>query len=128
EGVPGGTVGGVEGGAASPPPGVTTMQFSTTDMVPPKLIAGRQPSYTVYAKEACVEGRVIARCTLTEDGVLVDCRIVKGLPFLDKEVLDALATHRYTPVLYKGKPQRVYYTFPFRFRIHDTPPPPAAAP
>jgi TonB family protein len=99
-------------------------------MTPPRLIEGKWPAYSDEAKALGAHGKVIARCTLTEEGVLVDCRIIKSLPPLDQAVLDALATRRYTPTCYKGHPQRVYYTFPFNFDLGPpiAMPPPIAVP
>jgi protein TonB len=130
----GGEPGGVVGSATEPslgdvlrgtglaPPSTATLPFGE-GMTRPVLLSGRQPQYTAEALDAKVEGKVIARCTITREGRLVACKIIKGLPGLDNEVLAALATQRYRPVLYQGKPQAVFYTLPFRFKL-DAPPPP----
>ena len=123
-GVPGGVVGGVPGGQPTPSAGAV-IPFGQ-EMEPPVLIAGRQPQYTAEAVNAGIEGSVLARCVITTEGRLVDCRIVKSIPLLDQEVLAALATRRYRPVLYQGHPQAVFYTLPFRFRLPAPVPPPAA--
>jgi protein TonB len=52
---------------------------------------------------------VIAKCTITTSGSLESCRIIKGLPFMDKPILDALSKRRYTPVMSKGSPVAVEY-------------------
>ena len=44
-------------------------------------------------------------------GFLESCRIIKGLPFMDKPMLDALSQRKYTPVMYNGKPVAVQYVF-----------------
>lgn len=99
------------------PPHGSTIPFGE-GMTPPRLVSGSPtPAYTQKAREICVEGKVIARCTLTEDGLLIDCDVLQSVPYLDESVLTNLAQRRYTPVLYKGKPQRVYYTFPINFRL-----------
>jgi protein TonB len=123
-GVVGGVVGGVIGGQlgsptpvpSTPPP--TTMTYDSGTMTPPVMQSGASsPTYSREAREAKVEGKVIARCTITEDGRLVDCRIIKSLPFLDEVVLATLAARKYSPVMYQGRAQRVYYTFPFAFKL-----------
>jgi protein TonB len=123
-GVVGGVVGGVIGGQLGSPtpvpttPPMTTMTYDSGTMTPPSLQSGSaSPVYTREAREAKVEGKVIARCTITEEGRLVDCRIIKSLPFLDEVVLANLAARKYSPVMYQGRPQRVYYTFPFNFKL-----------
>ncbi len=87
-------------------------------MTAPVLTGGQsQPQYTREAMEAKVEGKVIARCTITLTGTLTDCRIIKSLPFLDQAVLATLAGQRYSPVMYQGHPQSVFYTLTFRFKL-----------
>lgn len=119
-GVPGGTVGGTGTGpvTAAPPPPPSTMQYDSGGMSPVRLVSGAAAvAYTREAREAKVEGRVIARCTITETGTLEACRIVKGLPHLDQVVLASLQSRRYAPILYQGRPVRVYFTFPFTFKL-----------
>ena len=75
------------------------------------MISGRDPSYPREAREAKVSGTMIVRCTITTAGSLTGCRVLKGLPFMDGPVLSAMAARRYTPVLLRGKPVNVDYTF-----------------
>ena len=120
-GVVGGVIGGVLGGTlggtlGSQTPTNTTLSFGE-GMTPPVMQSGGQPVYPREALEAKVEGKVIAKCTITEDGHLVDCRIIKGLPFMDGPVLSSLASRKYSPVMFQGRAVRVYYTFPFTFKM-----------
>lgn len=88
------------------------------DLTPPSLLSGpAHPMYTREALESCTEGRVIARCTITTEGRLVDCDIIQSVPHLDDIVLDTLSRQRYSPVMFQGHPQSVYYTLPFTFRL-----------
>jgi protein TonB len=75
----------------------------------PTLLAGGDIVYPREAIAATIAGTIISKCTITTDGTLRNCRIIKGLPFLDKAALDALGTRRYTPVSYQGKPVAVEY-------------------
>jgi TonB family protein len=98
-------------------PMVVTIPFGA-DMIPPALLSGpAHPTFTRAALENCTEGKVIARCTITTEGKLVDCDIIKSVPHLDQAVLDTLSGQRYSPVLYRGQPQSVYYTLTFRFKL-----------
>ena len=81
------------------------------DMSQPKLISSVDPVFPREAILARVEGTVIAKCTITTSGSLEGCRIIKGLPFMDRPMLDALSQRRYTPVIYKGSPVAVQYVF-----------------
>jgi TonB family protein len=81
------------------------------EMTRPTLISGGELSYPREAMVAGVSGTIIAKCTISVEGALRNCRIIKGLPFLDKAALDVLATRRYSPVTYQGKAVSVEYVF-----------------
>ena len=89
------------------------MSFSG-GMTRPMLLSGRDPIYTAQAREAKVEGTMVARCTITTAGSVTNCRILKSLPHMEKSVLDALYSRRYTPVMWEGKPVAVNYVFNIR--------------
>jgi len=78
------------------------------------MLAGHDPVYTREAREARVEGTAVAKCTITAQGSVTSCRVIKSLPFMEKSVLDALYSRRYTPVLWEGKPVAVSYVFNIR--------------
>lgn len=113
-GVVGGKIGGVEGGVV----GGTGTVMPTNAVLPfgagmdrPKKLSGRDPEYSREALAAGVEGMMIVRCIIEIDGKLQDCKVIKSLPYMEDAVMSALATHRYTPVMFQGRPQRVNYTF-----------------
>jgi serine/threonine-protein kinase len=81
------------------------------EMSRPTLISGGELSYPREAILAGVSGTIVTKCTVTAEGTLRNCRIIKGLPFLDKAALDVLATRRYSPVTYQGKAVSVEYVF-----------------
>nr|WP_240807687.1 energy transducer TonB [Polyangium spumosum] len=84
----------------------------------PVLIGGpAQPPYPNEARSARVEGTVIAQCTITTEGRLRDCRILKGHPFLDSAVNTTLAQQRYSPMTYGGRPVSVRYNLTFKFKL-----------
>jgi len=84
------------------------------EMTRPALISGGELLYPREAIVAGVSGTIIAKCTITAEGALRNCRIIKGLPFLDRAALDVLATRRYSPVTYQGKAVSVEYVFNFK--------------
>jgi len=90
------------------------------EMTRPTLVSGSELVYPREAIVAGVAGTIIAKCTITVEGTVRNCRIIKGLPFLDKATLDTLATRRYSPVIYQGKPVSVEYVF----NLKVAPPPP----
>lgn len=80
-------------------------------MARPVALSAPSVTYTREARQARVEGTVLARCVITTSGSLTGCRIVKGLPYMDAAVLSALASSRYRPITYEGRPVNVDYVF-----------------
>lgn len=83
-------------------------------MTRPKLIDMVEPQFTREARDANVKGLFLAKCVITTQGTLQNCRILKGLPLMNEAVLSALARWRYTPVIYQGKPVAVDYVIQVR--------------
>jgi outer membrane biosynthesis protein TonB len=46
-----------------------------------------------------------------------ECKVIKGVPFLDAIAVDALSKSRFTPVMYRGQPAAVQYLFTFNFKL-----------
>jgi periplasmic protein TonB len=126
-GVPGGTPGGVAGGTLGGVVGGTlggtvggrvqaALPFGA-GMTRPTQIAGEQPEYTREAIAARVEGKVLVRCVITSKGAIEDCKLIKGVPMLDKIAIDALRASRFTPVTYQGRAEAVQYLFTFNFKL-----------
>ncbi len=118
-GVKGGVVGGVLGGTLGGT-GTGTVAFGE-GMTRPVLISGPggtpYPQYTPQAREAGVEGLMIVKCTITAQGAVTSCQIIKPVPHLETAVLEWLAGAKYSPVTFQGRPQQVSYTFNFRFKL-----------
>ena len=93
-------------------------------MAEPVLLEGSEVSYSLHALAAGAEGRVSAGCTITEEGRVVDCAVLKSdVPALDDAVLAALQGRIYCPATKDAWPVSVYKTFNFRFRLTDDAPP-----
>lgn len=86
-------------------------------MTRPVLLDGDDPVYTQAAREAHVEGVMIVKCVITVAGNLERCRIIKGLPHMEDEVLRALGTRRYKAVTLDGAPLAVNYVFHIQLRF-----------
>lgn len=93
---------------AATAPEVLLFQDGMTRPVP---ILAPTVTYTREARQAKVEGTVLARCVLTTAGTPTDCRILKGVSHLNTAVLSALASSRYTPIMFQGRPVNVEYVF-----------------
>jgi TonB family protein len=96
---------------APPPPAPVAVEFNEATMVGPAMISGPEPEYTQDAIERGVQGQMTVRCVIAHDGAVRSCRVLKGLPFMNTSVVDALERRRYHPATTHGKPVDVYYTF-----------------
>ncbi|MFB1479641.1 TonB family protein [Corallococcus sp. RDP092CA] len=101
---------------ANVPTGTDVLPFQG-GMTPPRLLSGSQFSYTLEARRAGVEGMIIAKCVITTEGRVRDCRIIKGLPFMDDAVLETLSSRRYQPLTFQGRPVNVSYTFNIKLKL-----------
>jgi TonB family protein len=88
------------------------------DMTRPRRLSGNMPVYSAEAREAKVQGTLVARCTITAEGIVKNCKIVASLPPMDAAALDALATWRFEPMRFLGRAVYTTYTVPFRFDPH----------
>jgi protein TonB len=78
---------------------------------PVLLDQGRTPTYTPEALEAHVEGSMTVRCLVTLEGRLRECQALNPVPYMERAVVEALMTRRYSPARDHGAPVEVFYTF-----------------
>jgi protein TonB len=115
-GVLGAVFTGLPTGTASGGTGEDVLPFGS-GMTRPELLAGGDLQYTREALEARVEGSIVAKCVITREGEVENCRIIKGLPHMDEAVLSSLTHRRYRPVTFQGNPVSVSYTFNVRLEM-----------
>jgi TonB family protein len=87
--------------------------------------------YPVSAQEAAMQGRVIVRFVVGEDGAIRDVEVTRSLdPACDAEAVRVIKKMpKWTPGKVKGEPVAVYYVLPVMFKLSGgkkdaTPPPP----
>jgi hypothetical protein len=102
-------------------PGPVQVMREPDDVVPfhrgmsaPRRLWGRLPELPPEAIEQRIGGLGLARCTITREGRVKDCCIMKSLPFVDAAFLRSLLRSRYTPGLSEGQPISLRYTFTVR--------------
>ncbi|HYV47984.1 MAG TPA: energy transducer TonB [Myxococcaceae bacterium] len=78
---------------------------------PVLLQRGREPDYTQEALEAHVQGLMTVECVVTLEGRLQQCHALQSLPYMERAVVDALMTRRYTPATLHGHALPVRYVF-----------------
>jgi protein TonB len=118
EGVVGGAVGGEAGGASravvqAPAP----LEFNESSMKRPVFISGPDLAYTRRALDRAIEGLMIVKCVVTVEGIVRDCHVLTGLPYMDDAVVDALQHRRYQPATLGGKPVEVKYVFRINLKL-----------
>jgi TonB family protein len=86
-------------------------------MTKPERIAGAEPVYPMTARQRGVEGTVVMRCVLSEQGLAQNCTILKSPAYLDDAVLAAADSWRFTPVKWQGRAVSVNYVFKYKFRL-----------
>jgi len=76
-------------------------------------------TYPAIAQENGINGSVWIQFIIDEDGTLSQAKILRGVdPLLDAEALRAArSSPKWTPGKHSGKPVKVSYTIPLRFRI-----------
>jgi len=69
----------------------------------------------------CIEGQVIVRFVVSEDGSVKDVQVLRSLDTdCDKEAVRLVESMpKWIPGKQNGKPVDVYYTLPVRFKLED---------
>jgi TonB family protein len=80
-------------------------------------LSGQDPQYTQKALDHDVEGVMIVQCVVSTKGAVHKCRVVKGLPFMNRAVVDALERRTYEPYVLNGVARAVDYIFRIRFQL-----------
>ncbi|HEX6273029.1 MAG TPA: TonB family protein, partial [Polyangiaceae bacterium] len=89
----------------------------TEDMPKPVQLVKNTPSYPPDAKAAGIEGAVIVRYVIAEDGSVRDVKALKGPPELHAVCVEAVKTWRFQPILVDGSPVAVVRMARFPFSI-----------
>jgi serine/threonine-protein kinase len=64
----------------------------------PRLVsAGEPPRYNEQARLLRSEGTAVARCTVSPQGLLEQCKLLKAVPLMEEALLASLKTRRYEP-------------------------------
>ena len=116
--VEGGASAGVPDGLPGGIPGTIPGRLDFDDrMTPPVKLSGPDPQYTDRALDREVEGTMVVRCVVDTVGKVFGCRVLKGLPYMDRAVIDALERRTYRPATLAGRPVEVRYDFKITLRL-----------
>jgi eukaryotic-like serine/threonine-protein kinase len=102
------------GSAQKAPTGDVILPFGE-GMSPPQILQeGKPVQYTREAIAAKIEGTMIVKCTITVKGRVENCRVIKGLPHMEKVVVESLKSRVYAPITFQGRPVAVDFTYNMR--------------
>ncbi len=85
----------------------------------PELVKIDPVVYPDIAREAGVEGTVMVRVLVGDDGFVKDMIIIQSVPMLDESAADAAWTAVFKPALQKDRPVAVWMVIPLEFKMHD---------
>jgi len=111
-GVPGGVLGGVIGGTGTGP--VPVRDYDR----PPQPIRITRPVYPHDAFVKKVEGTVYLEILIDSEGRVVDARILRSVPMLDRAAVECVLQWRFAPALKRGLPVPTVAQAPVSFRIY----------
>jgi len=82
-----------------------------------RLVYSITPVYPEAAQRAGLEGIVVLRAYIGEDGRVADLRVVSGAPILAEAALQAVQQWRYKPLMIDGRTASVVTTLTLSFRL-----------
>ncbi len=88
--------------------------------IKPKLLTEYlvEPEYPEFAKKAEIEGQVLLKFLVNEEGRVTDIKVVKSLnELLDAAAIKAVSKWRYSPARQRDKPVKVWVVQPVRFQL-----------
>lgn len=101
--------------APSPAPAPEGALF-TEQMTRPVRISGEDPRFSEDAIRNESGGLAIAQCSVSAEGAVSGCRIVKSVKFMDEAVVESLQGWRMKPATLDGKPVALR-NFTFQMRL-----------
>ena len=100
--------------AKATPPAPVRVGFGVR---PPQKTHNVDPVYSSIAQAARVQGVVIIEATISEQGRVINARVLRSLPLLDQSALDAVRQWEFTPSLVNGVPVPVIMTVTVNFTL-----------
>ena len=85
---------------------------------PPKLLTRVDPIYPADARAVGVQGMVIVKALITDEGVVESAEVLRGLPLgMDQAALDAVRQWTFVPAMKDGVPVPVAFNVTINFRL-----------
>jgi TonB family protein len=116
-GVLGGILSSTDAAAASSPQGPRVPVGGNVQMS--KIIKMVQPVYPPLAKRARIQGKVILKVVVGQDGAVTSVTLENGHPLLAPAAIDAVRQWTFQPTLLNGQPVDVVSTVEVNFTLPD---------
>jgi TonB family protein len=85
---------------------------------PPTLLTELRPEYPAEAKHAGLEGSVLVKVLVGEDGTVESASILKSSDIVfESSALDAASRCQFKPAKFEGDPTRSYVAIPIHYRL-----------
>ena len=103
---------------APPPPRVSGPIEVTRDVIEPRKTLHVKPQYTEIARKARIQGRVVLRATIDQQGDITDVEVLRGLPTgLAEAAVAAVRQWKFKPATLNGRPVAVYFNLTVTFQL-----------
>src|SRR6185295_7707304 len=87
------------------------------DVQEPKKIKDVKPVYPEEAQKAGVQGIVIIETVIGTDGSIIEAKVLRPVPMLERAAVDAVMQWKYTPTLLNGQPVELVMTVTVTFTL-----------
>src|SRR5688500_2846787 len=104
---------------ASPAPAAasTPVPLPEDDYRPAQLLTGKRPQYPSKAARNRIQGTVVVRFEVDEEGKVKKARISRGIEDLNNAALDAVRAWKFRPAIKAGRPAQVTLEAPVTFEL-----------
>ncbi len=90
----------------------------TRDIIKPTKTLHVDPQYTEIARKARIQGAVILRATIDQQGGITDVEVLRGLQMgLTEAAVAAVRQWKFTPATLNGRPVAVYFNLTVTFQL-----------
>ncbi len=84
-----------------------------------EIIKQEHAAYPIAAREKGIQGQVLVRVAVDENGDVVDAEVVSGDPMLTGSALDAAKKFKFKPYIRNGVPVKVDTRLTFNFSFYE---------
>lgn len=102
-----------------PPPSEQAQEFYAFDE-PPMLVKFVNPRYPDLARQAGIEGTVLLRVLVAEDGKVVSVSVIQSdvTPAMERAAMQAAKQFLFKPAKQRTVPVKAHMAIPIRFKLH----------